>query len=360
MVPNAVTPGEAALLPWSNLDSGAPAEPSPPLLLPGLQSIDHQRICDGASRLVALARAGTLLSYRPLIPERESREYSGEILIGSLPLLSYCSTGFEAMLEPATSVTLRVVLEGEGEVLDPLGTASFSRCSALLLPCGSGPRRSSCASGLSVAVLHLQPEAIRRTALAMLGENPDQDRLPPQLALFPPQTLPPHRSQPLRSLLRHIDACAAADPALPERLGLDDVVLRLAASWLHPALLEPKAAPGPHCGRGGGTALDDLIDYIRANLHRPLRLSDLEARSWYSRRALQYAFRDRFGTSPSQWIREQRLTQAMEQLQGNTEQRLSVRAVALACGYRHRSLFNADFKRRFGLSPSEVRRPRLS
>ncbi|MFM9089939.1 MAG: hypothetical protein ACKOPT_17785, partial [Cyanobium sp.] len=96
--------------------------------------------------------------------------------------------------------------------------------------------------------------------------------------------------------------------------------------------------------RRSGAAFDELLDYIRAHLDQPLRLSDLEARSFYSRRALQYAFRDKLNTTPLQWIREQRLS----------------RAVAQACGYRQTSRFSTDFKRCFGLTPSQAKRPSLS
>ncbi|MFM9102847.1 MAG: hypothetical protein ACKOPS_16610 [Cyanobium sp.] len=68
-------------------------------------------------------------------------------------------------------------------------------------------------------------------------------------------------------------------------------------------------------GRAGGSSFDELIDTIRANLDQPLRLSDLEARSHYSSCALQYAFRERLGCTPRQWIREQRLEQAVAQLE---------------------------------------------
>jgi AraC-like DNA-binding protein len=37
----------------------------------------------------------------------------------------------------------------------------------------------------------------------------------------------------------------------------------------------------------------------------------------------------------------------------------SIQAVALACGYRQTSQFSTDFKRRFGLSPSQVKRASL-
>jgi transcriptional regulator GlxA family with amidase domain len=46
--------------------------------------------------------------------------------------------------------------------------------------------------------------------------------------------------------------------------------------------------------------MDALIDDIRAILHRPLRLRDLEAQTFYSRRWLNDAFRRRFDRTPMQ------------------------------------------------------------
>jgi AraC-like DNA-binding protein len=47
------------------------------------------------------------------------------------------------------------------------------------------------------------------------------------------------------------------------------------------------------------------------------------------------------------------LEKAMEQLLGKPSG-VSIKTIALACGYRHMGLFSGDFKRRFGVSPSAV------
>jgi len=47
-------------------------------------------------------------------------------------------------------------------------------------------------------------------------------------------------------------------------------------------------------------AIDELINYTLANLGEPLILTKIENHSHYSRRTLQYVFRDRFGCTPSQ------------------------------------------------------------
>lgn len=46
-----------------------------------------------------------------------------------------------------------------------------------------------------------------------------------------------------------------------------------------------------------------------------MRLSDLEARSHDSSRSPQYAFRQKLGCTPKQWMRQQRLERTLEQLQ---------------------------------------------
>ena len=102
-------------------------------------------------------------------------------------------------------------------------------------------------------------------------------------------------------------------------------------------------------------AFDELINYILANLGEPLNLTEIENHSHYSRRTLQYVFRDRFGCTPSQWIRKQRLARALDRLQ-NPLQGESVRDVAFACGYRSLTLFSWDFKKFYQLKPSEVLR----
>jgi hypothetical protein len=124
------------------------------------------------------------------------------------------------------------------------------------------------------------------------------------------------QAQMVHALLRSIDACAAIDPQLPAKLGMGDSLCRLTAVLLDPKLLHELAADLQRCQeRAGRNAFDELLDDIRAHLDQPLRLSDLEARSQYSSRALQYAFRQRLGCTPRQWIRQQWLERVMEQLQ---------------------------------------------
>lgn len=223
---------------------------------------------------------------------------------------------------------------------------------AALLP--PGRRRSN--GSHSLASIRLAPEAVATAASAMAGLPPLSAKLLAKASGFPPISLAGEQAELVHSLLHTIDTSLAMGPSVSAHLGLDDVLHRTAAMLLHPALLSEEPADLlRYRDPAGRRSFDELLDYILANLDQPLRLSDLESRSHYSKRSLQYAFRNLLNTTPKQWIREQRMARALELLQGDGV-RPTVQAVALICGYANISHFSRDFKTRFGLSPSEARR----
>lgn len=105
----------------------------------------------------------------------------------------------------------------------------------------------------------------------------------------------------------------------------------------------------------GDRRLDRVLDYITLHLAEPLPLSVLETQSNYSRRTIHYAFQQRFGCSPKQWIRQQRMALALQRLK-HPQEGDSVAAVAQACGYHSLSRFSIDFQRFYGCKPSTVLR----
>lgn len=322
-----------------------------------LQAIRHQLLPDAASVYQHLNQAGQIKSFRPNGPD--CYQYAGDMQLNGLTLLSYTGSAAQFLVKPSTVLSLVATFSGAFTVKDPMGTVCAKADQALLVPIGVGEREYSSTASAAGAALFMEPEAVSRVAAAMAGLDPASAASAKRCGLFQPTALSPSEARSVFALLRYVDDCATTDPLLPIRLGLDDVILRVVACLRHPEVLaDSSAEPACSLREHRRSAFDELIDYIRANLDQPLRLSDLEARSFYSRRALQYAFREKLGTTPVQWIREQRLSMAMEQLQ-NQSVRTSIRAVALACGYRQTSQFSADFKRRFGLSPSQVRRPSL-
>ncbi|MCP9886744.1 helix-turn-helix transcriptional regulator [Cyanobium sp. ATX 6A2] len=68
--------------------------------------------------------------------------------------------------------------------------------------------------------------------------------------------------------------------------------------------LEQQPARTPEQNGGRQRIFEELLEWIRAHLHTPINLTQLERRSGYSRRSLQLVFRQRFGCGPIQWIRQ--------------------------------------------------------
>lgn len=143
---------------------------------------------------------------------------------------------------------------------------------------------------------------------------------------------------------------AAIAGAVNPILRLDDLIRRLIVMLLVPDLyaagdeVAPAEEPFVHAA---------LVEWVLAHLHEPIGLSDLEQRSHYSRRSQQFAFKQRFGCGPKQWLRRQRLAKARALLQ-SPAQRGSIFEVAQACGYLPHSSFSRDFLSRYGERPSAL------
>ncbi|QVL54108.1 MAG: helix-turn-helix transcriptional regulator [Cyanobium sp. M30B3] len=318
-------------------------------LRPGLPSLEHQLLADAQAAHQLMAAVLPLRQVRPLVAGRDFYQEIGLLHINQVPLLSYASAAAQISTGHTPAVQLVACFAGGRVARTGRGVVTSRAGSGVLLP----PGACKVSGSDSCAVMTLRPEDLARTAAAISGDGAAE-----VFHRFAPRELGGVEARQLHALMQHLDACVASDPALPAQLGLDDLLLRLVVSWLQPLLLLGRPADhqriGERCGR---SSFDELIDYIRANLHQPLRLSELERRSHYSRRALQYAFRKKLGCTPHQWIREQRLERAMQQLrQGGRGS--SIQAIALGCGYRHGGHFSADFKKRFGLTPSAARRGR--
>jgi len=123
---------------------------------------------------------------------------------------------------------------------------------------------------------------------------------------------------------------------------------------LAPAMLADRTAPDPE---GYDCPIDDLVDWIHAHCHEPISLTDLEERSHYSRRSLQYTFKARFGCGPMQYLRRQRLWLARRRLEAPGPES-SVGSIASTSGYLSLASFSRDFQRCFGIAPSRLRAQR--
>jgi AraC-like DNA-binding protein len=160
----------------------------------------------------------------------------------------------------------------------------------------------------------------------------------------------PLRFERLYRLMAFIQGLLLRQGGVPDLLRLDDLLLRQIVEVLAPALLADRTAPDPEVS---DCAIDALVDWIHAHCHEPISLSELEQRSHYSRRSLQYAFKARFGCGPMQYLRRQRLWLARRRLVDPGPE-CNVSSIASACGYLSLASFSRDFQRCFGTSPSNL------
>ncbi len=98
-------------------------------------------------------------------------------------------------------------------------------------------------------------------------------------------------------------------------------------------------------------------EYMRAHLKNPITISDLIQICDCSRNVLFSAFRSTRGYTPMEFLTEQRLHHAREQLL-KSNYNASVSAIAADGGFVSPSWFSQVYKKRFGELPSETLRKR--
>lgn len=85
---------------------------------------------------------------------------------------------------------------------------------------------------------------------------------------------------------------------------------------------------------------------------RPTNIKEIAATLKVSREHLTRSYREAFGVSPAEALRELRLQRACELLQVTT---LDVQEIAVQCGMPEVNTFHRAFRRRFGISPQQFR-----
>jgi AraC-like DNA-binding protein len=104
---------------------------------------------------------------------------------------------------------------------------------------------------------------------------------------------------------------------------------------------------------------DEILQWIRAHLHTPITATELSRRRACSLRNLPYLFQRRFGSSPMQWLKRQRLEAVHRDLQ-RAQPGETVAVIARRHGFGQLSAFSASFHRPYGIPPSLLlRRSRI-
>ena len=285
---------------------------------------------------------------------RPFRCHTGGLQLGSLSLVAIWGPGLRGEVEGAAQASFILPYRGQGHFR--LGRRSLRNLAGrTLLYLPPGPWRTS-NDAMGGITIRLDPALIRQVGLTMAGPR----AAPQQVLAVASQPLVVSIEEPstqaqferIYRLMGFINGLLLRHGGVAEALRLDDLLLRQIVAVLAPALLaepvEPEAAGNP-------CAIDELVDWIHAHCHEPISLSDLEQRSHYSRRSLQYAFKARFGCGPMHYLRRQRLWRARRLLAQATAP-TSLTSVALSCGYLSLASFSRDFRSAFGIVPSSLLR----
>lgn len=100
-------------------------------------------------------------------------------------------------------------------------------------------------------------------------------------------------------------------------------------------------------------ALKKSIDYINSNNLKNISLSKLQEITSASQRTIEYAFLERFGVTPKNYLTNIKLHEVKHILQ-NPSNRELISKVANEFGFNHMGQFSADYKNFFGELPSET------
>ena len=141
-------------------------------------------------------------------------------------------------------------------------------------------------------------------------------------------------------------------------LGLDDVFYRHVALMIAPEIFLSESNPENKLLTSSQKSVDAICDIARNPANNLLTLTEMERISGLSARTLQYAFRRRFGCSPLEWQRRERLYLAKAMLMSASET-INITSTCYQTGFASPSKFTEYYRRQFGETPSEtVRRAR--
>jgi len=95
--------------------------------------------------------------------------------------------------------------------------------------------------------------------------------------------------------------------------------------------------------------------HVLAHRDRAVNVLELCAHLHVSRRTLQYCFQEAFGMAPNVYLRTLRLNGARRDLRHAAQRAQSVQDIAASWGFWHLSQFALDYRRLFGVRPSDTR-----
>ncbi len=140
------------------------------------------------------------------------------------------------------------------------------------------------------------------------------------------------------------------DPGVEERPCQSFILnayMRLIFAKLIRALLENVGEDRPNI------LTDEVLRYIDANFTQPVSAASLADHCFYNPAYLGRVFKTVYGKSMKEYIREKRLSYALELL-NNTD--LPIEEILVRVGYQSKAQFYKNFKELYGKTPGELRK----
>jgi AraC-like DNA-binding protein len=142
-----------------------------------------------------------------------------------------------------------------------------------------------------------------------------------------------------------MEDCAVNDVAVQELE--DDLLVRFML------LVENPPATTKRAEFPSNQALNNIEDYICANLDAAITRDDLAEKAGMPIRSLSRAFEKNYGLGPMAFVRQRRLDACFVQLRGSDREITTVTEVAMSFGFWHIGKFAIAYRETFGESPSE-------
>lgn len=100
--------------------------------------------------------------------------------------------------------------------------------------------------------------------------------------------------------------------------------------------------------------LNSIVSYIDHNFqHHPISIESLADRFGYNKKYICNLFKKHLGVSPLQYIITQKLKEARQMVLNTSD---TVESIAIGLNYDNPQYFMRQFKKQFGMTPSEMRR----
>jgi AraC-like DNA-binding protein len=107
-------------------------------------------------------------------------------------------------------------------------------------------------------------------------------------------------------------------------------------------------------------SLKDAVSFIHRHAAREVGINDVAAAVHLTPRAVQYLFRRRLGTTPTEYMRSVRLSGAHQDLIGGSTSSTTVTEIAQRWGFAHTGRFAVLYRQTYGQSPHTTLRQTTS